>query len=193
MTCIAAARDDDGRLWMASDSLVRMGNHQETGVEGLTKVFRKEDFLIGVAGRTNVKNLLRHRFSIPLRRRRFRAPFGKIPGNDHYIYVTFSDALRTFLKKQGEFAEGGGMTGNSPAQILVGTRWGIFQFFGGVTPLSAPKEGVAIGSGSQYAAGVLWALSKTPAKERVVRAVEAACRYDKGCGGKITTISLDPE
>lgn len=165
MTCIIAAKDKDGSIYMAGDSMVS-GYVTDTIIGG--KVFKIGEWLIGVAGDARDGQVIQHAFVPP-----------DIPSDvtiDGYMVSTFAAAVRSTLEKAGRLCKENGKEG-SGLYLLVAGRGKIWMMCSdfGITCSRSPF--IAIGSGSDFALGAMQVSAGVPMRERLLAALRASERW----------------
>lgn len=184
MTCIAAAVDTLGRVWMGADSAAVCG--LDLTVRSDAKVFGlgfgRDRLVIGYTTSFRMGQLLRYGFQPP-----------PLPAYDdsllRYMVVDFVEAVRSRLKAGGftETANGRETAGH----FLVGVRGRLF----GVEPDFQVGEAAggydAVGCGAAYAKGSLYTTADLDltAQQRLTLALEAAERHSAGVRGPFETLS----
>ncbi|MCD0155828.1 hypothetical protein [Deinococcus sp. 6GRE01] len=178
MTVIAALAHD-GQVFMASDN-VATGNraYQVTN----SKIHQNGPLLIGLSGSVVVSDIIEHGWTPPSRAHGESA--------ERFLAWTVSRSLRTLLREQahvstdrdGEYVNLNALIGYEGRLYYLSTEFSVLS-------LTAPFE--AIGCGSDYAMGVLYAYSRMDGaarpspEEQLTRAVEAACQFDVHCAPPI--------
>lgn len=132
----------EGKVLLCGDSLVSEGCR----VHAITdKVFRKDDFVFGVAGSLRFSKLVQHSFTPPR--------FNPNVSLDEYMTVEFTNALRACLKSAG-YSEKDNEKESHDSSLLIGFKGGLWKacFDYAVFKSNAID---AIGSGGQIALGAL--------------------------------------
>ena len=177
-----------GRIAVAADSLYLTGSHKDYSEDlvGRSKVRRIGTSLIGMTGWSVYQNIFDHYLA------KQRAPALKNEEAIFNFFLKFWQVLRQrypFVKEQREGADS--PFSDLDSTFLVVNRHGIFDVHGNMT-VWKHKDYCAIGSGAPYSFGALNALfeqSNRP-RELATRAVEAAIRFDDGCGGPIEVFDV---
>lgn len=171
------------RTVMAADTLFLTGPQKDytDNLVGRSKVRRIGDSWVGLAGWSVYQNIFEHYVT------KKRISSLKSEQVIFDFFLKFWKTLRQrypFVKEQREGADS--PFADLDSSFLVANRHGIFDIHGNIT-VWRHKEYCAIGSGCQYAYGALHALygQLNSARQIAVQAVEAAVRFDDGCGGPI--------
>lgn len=191
MTCIAAL-EHEGRVHLAGDSAADYGGTVVRLAE--PKVARRGEFALGFSGSGRVAGLVRNTFDPP----------PPPEGADFIAYMAgeFADALYELVKARSAFEVDKETQRNClGGSLLVGARGQIFvvdEHFG-----CSPVEGgyFAIGSGGDFALGVLYALVESRVSghrpcepvSALLTAVRAAARFSSTCGGRIHHVCTGEE
>jgi len=173
MTCIVALRHED-KIYMAGDR----GASDDGVILSLEspKVWKVGPYLIGYAGSMDGDRI----------RHNFRPSAPNIKDTDKFMHTKFIKELREFYNefwidtsKEGELS------------LIIGIRGEIYEHSSGDMSLSKYSlPYVSIGSGSEYAYGVLYATDKQKnARNRVNQAVSAAIKFNPSCMGPVDIIS----
>ncbi len=174
MTCIVALKHED-KVYMAGDR----GASDDGVILSLdsSKVWKTGPYLIGYAGSMDGERM----------KHNFKPTAPNIKDTDRFMQTKFVKELRDFYNdfwvdtsKDGEFS------------LIIGIRGEIYEHSSGDMSLSKYSlPYVAIGSGSEYAYGVLYATDKQKnARNRVNQAVSAAIKFNPSCMGPVDIISL---
>lgn len=185
---IVVAVTKGGRTAVAADSLYLTGSHRDVSADlaGRSKVRRVGGSLIGLAGWSVYQNIFGHYVA------KQRVPALKDEAAIFAFFLKFWKVLREqypFVKDQPEGADT--PFSDLDSSFLIANRWGLFDVHGNLT-VWRHKEHCAIGSGALYAFGALHVLypQLNSAKEIARQAVEAAIRFDDGCGGPIEVLEV---
>lgn len=167
----------EGRVWMASDSLGVNGWDQtfDAGPKVVRKVIGEGECLIGVSGDGVLLSLLRHDLELPT-----PAMTGDLDEWAFRVACAITDLCRE--SKPDVMHESGKAIAASMLLGAGGRLWMV------ATNQAWPVDRwAAIGSGDEYAMGVLAAVDEIDPglgpQERLWLAVKAACRFDLHCGG----------
>ncbi len=178
-----------GRTVVAADTLYLTGSHKDyaSDLVGRAKVSRIGSSLIGMTGWSLYQNIFDHYFS-----RLRRVPTLKDEASIFEFFLQFLKSLRDrypFIKEQREGADS--PFSDLDSSFLIANRHGVFDVHGNLT-VWKHKDFCAIGSGAPYAYGAAHVLYEQlgSAKEIAVRSVEAATRFDDGCGGPVETFMI---
>lgn len=123
-----------------------------------TKIFRKNEIIIGCCDSFRIINVIEHVFKPPAIK----------GGNFEYMVTAFVPELQKTLTKQKVDVDG--------LRLLVGIKDDIFEIQSDYSVLLTPSYGGAIGSGETAAKGSLHTTRnmKLKASKRVLMALEAA-------------------
>lgn len=175
MSVIAVARDNDGRIFAAADSMVSTGD-TITLRRTPPKVFKWGNFIMGGVGDILVPQLIYSHFEPPA-----------MSDYETFQYITgpFIDKLRKLLKDKEVNLEGQDSDG------IVCFRKRIFHIGSDFSITEVAEPWTAIGSGQDVALGVLAATRNWKDTARRVReAVRWTSHYITSVGGPITEVSL---
>jgi ATP-dependent protease HslVU (ClpYQ) peptidase subunit len=179
---IALAIEKNGELILAADTLTSFGHTKVPPVlHAADKVRRVGASFLATTGWGLYENILD---DVIARRKAVRL------GSREQIFAFFlrlwSDLHKkySFVNDQIDEKESGPF-GNLDSTFLVANRSGIY-YVGPDMSVTRVERYFAIGSGSQFALGVLHALhdSKLGAEEIARRAIAAAIAFDTYCGGE---------
>jgi len=173
MTCIAGLIHN-GRAYVGADSQTTWGyvKHDHT-----TKVFRVGDAIMAGCGRAALSAAFQHRLAAP------DVPEGK---EDHWLLVTLPDAMRECVKSIGLWKDGDLSGGGA---YIVGWRGRLVAIDCHLAAYPVPAF-TSFGSGGEVAIGALEVLGdKGKPRERLNRAIQAACRWSVGVGGEVQIIA----
>jgi ATP-dependent protease HslVU (ClpYQ) peptidase subunit len=181
---IVVAVKKKGRMYVASDSLSVFGAHCEdqSNIVNNQKIMEIGSALLGYAGWGLYGNIFGH----------YLASRKSTPrlGTERQIFAFFLQFIHS-LKEQYNLVNDQAGSEKDPfsdmdSSFLVANRNGIFGVSSNLS-VCQYRNFHAIGSGCDYAFGVLHALydGETTAREIARIAVEAAVRFDSSCGGDI--------
>jgi len=140
------------------------------------KIFKVGDAMIASTGLASVGVAIQHRLNLPPVRE------GQ---EDKWLYVDLPDAIRGVLKGCGlwDTTDDSVRGGNT---LIVGWRGRVVSMDCHLASYPAHGGFVAHGSGGDIALGAMAVLDgvKCP-RERLTRAVTAACEWAYGCGGEV--------
>lgn len=176
MTCIVGLIHDDS-IYMGADSLVTYGYAGRSLSLDSRKIFKKDDFLIGVSGRMRAAQLIRYRFEPPKR----------YPDKEtlEYLSIEFMDALRKALKGGGH-AQKEDEEERFTGYFLIGYQGRLFTIYGDYSVSSHKELYEAIGCGEEFALGSLYSsqmMSITDPEARIRAALSAAEKFSTGVQG----------
>jgi len=182
MSIVVAVRKND-TIALSTDTMMMCGSHKETAdnLVNASKVIKAGSSLIAITGWSLYGNILDHYLH---RRKSPRL------SNEREIFAFFNVFWRhlkesySFVNDRAEDAP----FSDLDATFLVANTHGIFEVSGNMTVMRFRKY-CAIGSGDQYAYGVLYTLydSRRSALQLSRRAVEAAIHFHESCGGEIAS------
>lgn len=173
MTCIVAAKDEDGRIVMGADSCGSDG-HRFGIYEESVKLFRvgpkTQPVVIGACGSYRLIDALRFGLKIPPRNHRSES-------SEEWIRTIFVEAVRARAKKLGFLQSNDGVD-RIDGFALLATDGRLFVLQPNLSILESPPWGIATGSGKDAARGSLHTThdeaATYTARERVGLALEAA-------------------
>jgi ATP-dependent protease HslVU (ClpYQ) peptidase subunit len=174
MTCIVALRHED-KIYLAGDR----GASDDGVILSLNspKVWKTGPYLIGYAGSMDGERM----------KHNFKPTAPNIKDTDKFMQTRFVKELREFYN---EFWVDTSKEGD--LSLIIGIRGEIYEHSSGDMSLSKYSlPYLAIGSGSEYAYGVLYATDKQKnARNRVSQAVGAAIKFNPSCMGPVDILSL---
>jgi ATP-dependent protease HslVU (ClpYQ) peptidase subunit len=181
LTIVCAIHAADG-VWIGSDSRCTDGGRIVPG--DYPKWLRKGGLWFGVAGWAALMPILEG---------------AELPAEPVAAYLELRHILAREGWKSPEFDMGS--RGGPPMygfDLLIASPAGVWNCDGDGSIIKAPEgEFVAIGSGSSYAYGAWHALHdrwvSNDSDAQLNYAIEAAIRYDTGCGGEIFVKRLGDE
>jgi ATP-dependent protease HslVU (ClpYQ) peptidase subunit len=157
------------KVWMGGDSMVTLGNRSV--IRSTSKIYKRGEFLIGSAGLASSAQVLAYGFTFP--------PI--IEGQDQITYLIneFSPAFRKYLKNLG-LSKVKDNQERIPNNILIGFRGKVFSIDGALGVLECVDGYDAIGSGEEFALGVLHVLkdSKEKPEDIIKKSLEAAAYHN---------------
>lgn len=180
MTVIVGLIDNE-TVYMGADTLMVNGFDTSHLAPSVPKVFHRGPFLIGVTGMLRALQLVQFRLNPVIETK---------PGGDIEFMVTdFVDELRRVLKEGGSAHEENGIehTGDRDdySRFLVGYRGHLYNVGPDYHVRESTDDFAAIGSGEDFALGSLHSTQGINPESRVTLAIEAAMRFNAGCGGDV--------
>ncbi|MEN6293529.1 MAG: hypothetical protein ABFD07_16135 [Methanobacterium sp.] len=169
MTCIVGLIEDN-TIYIGGDSaldttsgIIRTKN---------PKVYKKGEFIFGVAGYLSVINALTHVMVFP--------PCYEHQDPFEYIVNNFIPSYRSALHEQGLIEMENGIERNR-SELLLGFRGHLFSIGTDFSVLESQDNYIAIGSGAVFAMGAFHGTKnlKLEPDYRIHRALEAATDYDE--------------
>lgn len=182
MTCIAAAVDKDGTIWMGSDAVSCRDDAIRLGTR--SKIFERGEFLMGSSGTLRVGQILQYLFEPP-----------PIKGDLDAYMVTFANDLRVAIKEHGAEFETGNKTIEADGSFIIGVRGRLFALDGGYGIFSPRNAYCAIGCADQEALAAMFTVKSlfpdSYSGEQMVRwGLEAAAELDVNIRPPFTVMSL---
>lgn len=180
MTCVVGL-EGECRVWIGADSA--SSNYYTINSSDTPKVFQVGAYIFGIAGDWNLSPILHYRL---------QAPNPPKAGIDRFVNTVFLDAVRECFKAAGYMR----VKENQESQdgsFLVGVSGKLYRVQGDMS-CTSPRGGYeAIGSGTEFALGVMSDLAKVKPQERIRRALTAAAKHNPyveapfsiKCGGKV--------
>ena len=168
MTIVCAVKDPAGGVWIGSDSRVT-GGHGFIAPVTFKKWRQVGNLWVGVCGHARLFQL-----------------FG-YPGPDPTAAL-FAEYLRERVRGEGwkddERSTRGGPPDMGGGAIIV-DKESVHELTPGGVLVDYGDELCAIGSGCEYALGA-WSATRDPVPRplSMVKAIDAAMRYDQDCGGQ---------
>ena len=179
MTCIAAAIDEHGTIYMGGDSAA-MGNFDLTLIAD-GKISRVDECLIGITGSVRISQVVRYGLTLP-----------PVTGDlSRYMATDFVNSLRDAFKVAG-FARKDSEHESMGGALLVGVRSHLFTVSCDYGLVESLYPFAAVGCGEQIAVGALFANAGQPAHDRVLQALQAAERFNIGVRGPFNVELLAP-
>lgn len=173
MTCIVALKHE-GKVYMAGDR----GASDDNIILALEapKVWKIGPYLIGYAGGLDGERI----------RYNFKPTAPNIKDTDKFMQTKFIKELREFYNEFWVDTSKDGDLG-----LIIGIRGEIYEH--SAVDMSLSKYTLpymAMGSGSEYAYGVLFATDKQKnARNRVLQAVNAAIKFSTSCTGPVDIVT----
>ena len=181
MTCIVGYRDGKN-VWIGGDSIGSNGHYKAERKD--TKVFRRNEMIMGYTSSFRMGQLLKWKLNIPKQKSN--------EGTERYMNTSFVDAVITCFEQNGyarvkENEKIGGV-------FIVGYRKRLFTIDSDFQVEENKHKFHACGSGAICATGAIEALSNYDPKlkpELLIRySIEAAKKYIVSVGGAIKIIKL---
>lgn len=165
MTCIVGLITDSGLIFGADSLVTDDSGNKATLLD--RKVFIKNNILFGFCGTLRFGQLVKHRFSPP--------SLGKSKDIDAFVYQKFVPDLQKFFTDNGIIK-----IEENDFEFLIGIRKSIFSIGHDFSVVQTSLRYHAIGSGADFAAGVMYATkSLSSDTQRITLALEAASLHDK--------------
>lgn len=181
MTCIVAIAEKD-KIWMGCDSLMSTGD----GASLIdSKVVKKDNIIMGFAGRVRDINLIRFGFEIPKQEKRI--------DDYEYMATVFTTAVRERLKEYGA-AKITNHEELGQAQILIGYNQRLYNMNSDFALYRVEDTTfAAIGSGEKIALGSLYSTqsSSLKADEKITLALKAAEKFTRSVRGPFVVECLE--
>jgi len=155
--CVAVAAG--GRVLMGADSAVTGADGSQATLRD-PKVFKAGSFVVAAAGSGDWWHLLRYRV---------RWPRLKAADSEEAVRVQLVDALCNACQ-DNDVEPGNGET-------LLGIHGRIYVLEGELVPVRLTTPYAAIGSGSAWALGALYATGDMPPRDRIKLALEATAAH----------------
>lgn len=162
MTCIVAAKDRDGTIWVGADSAGVGG--MDSRVRTDEKVFVKDKVIFGFTSSFRMGQLLRYHLKIP--------PHDTGLTASEYVYTVFVDAVRKCLK-EGGFAT---VNNNSEAygEFIFGYEGQIYIFESDAQIGTVADGYAACGCGANYALGYMFAVEARLSKDHCIECIKGS-------------------
>jgi ATP-dependent protease HslVU (ClpYQ) peptidase subunit len=163
MTCVVGLITDSG-LMFGADSLVTTESGSKITLLD-KKVFVKNNMIFGFCGDLRFGQLIKHRFNPP-------SP-GRNKDIELFIHTKFIPDLQKFFMDLGfSKLEPGSF------DLMVGVHRSIFTVSDDLAVVETPARYQAIGSGADYALGVMYATkSISSPTQRITLALEASSQF----------------
>ena len=160
----------DGKIYMGSDRMATWGN--KTVIMSDPKIKEEGEFLLGSAGSLGTLQILFDAFEMPA--------IKEEQTQSTYLLNDFAPAFRKRLKELGMLEEKNGKQ-STDNHFVIGFRGKLFSVGGNLSMVEHADSYCSIGSGSEFALGVLHALTgdKNLKPEKIIeRALEAAAHHN---------------
>lgn len=165
MTCVVGLITELG-LMFGADSLVTTESGSKLTLLD-KKVFVKNNILFGFCGDLRFGQLIKHRFTPP-------SP-GRNKDIESFIYTKFLPDLQRFLGDAGYSKIDPGSF-----ELMVGVHRSIFVISDDLAVVETPTRYQAIGSGADFALGVMYATkSISSPTQRITLALEASSQFSQ--------------
>ena len=166
MSVICALKSDDG-VWIGADSRVT-SNGNIAPVEYQKWRRTAEGIWWGISGHLRLSSIV-----------------GDLPGVK--TVGDFAAAIRNAVKYDGWSADDGkhGLPPDFCFDVIAVVDGEVYEIGGGGSVIYYGWSFCAQGSGYEYAYGAAFALDEIEPEVIIRTAIEAACRYDSGCGEPI--------
>lgn len=167
----------DGTVYMGADSAGISG--WDLVVRKDPKVFRKGEMLIGFTTSFRMGQLLHHAFEPP-----------PVEGDlSAYMVTTFVNALRDCFKAGGYARKNN--EEEAAGTFMVGLRGRLFVISDDYQVVEPAHVFAAVGCGSSYALGSLYATRSMSPQTRICLALETAEAFSAGVRGPFTILSTE--
>lgn len=166
MTCIVGIKGPDG-IYIGGDSAVSSHNLIQTMTD--PKVWRKGQFIFGFSGALRAGQIVKYNMKIP--------PISNREPTQ-YMVTSFVNSMRKCLKKAGASREEN-KEEEQDNQFLIGYKGHLFEIDEAYGVCEVADEYVAIGSGTEYALGSLYATKDHPTENRLIKALESAAYFSE--------------
>lgn len=170
-------------ILLASDS---MGSNGYIHIQDKkSKVFKKEDFIFGIAGSYRIMQLLNHKFNIPKR------TIGQT--TEDYIYSTFIDSIFSFFSQNNALECDKNIKSlQGDACFLFGYEKELYCLHSNLQINNSKRNYDAIGSGSYHAISSLYStegLDVSP-KDRLIKAINCANEFVTSVDNTVEMVEL---
>lgn len=165
MTCVVGLITDTGLIFGA-DSLVTTDCGSKLTLLD-KKVFIKNNILFGFCGDLRFGQLVKHRFNPP-------SP-GRNKDIQSFIHTKLVPDLQRFFVDSGYLK-----IDRDAFELMIGTHRSIFTIADDFAVIESPSRYQAIGSGAEYALGVMYATKGVSSpQQRITLALEAASNFSQ--------------
>lgn len=169
----------DGKVYIGADSRTTRGWEYADGVD---KIMRRGDMLIGHAGDVRATQIVRYVFDIP--------EHPADVSDERYFVAHFVPALRKTLKDEA-YASVENNQETQDSWFLVAYHGALYTIQTNYTAFKEVRPYCAIGSGSDYALGAFSATEGIAPRERITRAIRAGTTFDVCSGGDVQIAVLE--
>jgi len=181
MTCICGIVDVHGQIWIGGDSA---GSDQYTVLTStLSKVFRKEQMLLGIAGSWRQMQLVHYALELPEHPRRM--------SDEAYLTTLFIDAIRECFTSAGSTSKFNEQESTSSA-FLIGYHQKLYRIHSDYGITTSDCQYDAVGSGDDIARGALFATPHLSPQDRLRMALKAAVEHTPYVRPPFTIEMLSP-
>lgn len=146
MTCIVGM-ERNGSIYMGADSCASSGNYNQVVKD---KIFEKDGYMMGIAGRVRMCSFLRYCFSPP--------QIPKKKDITEFMATTFTRKLRKDLCNEGFLEIEDNVQSLVESVCMIGARGKLFQINTDFSIQESEDNFMTIGSGRQAAKGAYYAL-----------------------------------
>jgi ATP-dependent protease HslVU (ClpYQ) peptidase subunit len=167
ITCIAGLVQD-GTVYLAGDSATTRGNRRI--IKKKTKVVKRGEFVMGGAGHSVMAQLMHYVTTLP--------PVFENQGCFDYMVNTFLPLFRKAVKEAGQMTIKDSLE-STESEFLIGFRGHLFSIGCDMNVNECIDGYDAIGSGEEFALGVIYATKDSELKpeERLIQALECAAYH----------------
>lgn len=179
MTCIIGL-EHNGKVYLGCDSQVSFGDTKQS--TRLDKIFKRGEFLFGVAGYPRIAQILEH--SLPL------IPQTPSQSDISYLCDTFSKSVKNVFDENdiGNKDYDGSHYGSSI--VIFGYRKNLYELDSNYQIIQFSDEFTAIGSGADLALGAMYVLNDLQPKQRILKALEASAYFSIGVSKPFKVMSI---
>ena len=172
----------EGKVYMGGDSAVVIGGHA-LRLTATPKVFKRGDFLIGVAGDARLCKLIKYNTPLP-------SEAEPLDGDYTRIIAEFSDNIIECCAENGAASEDSGQI-FIEGDIIIGYK-GVLYHLDPSMAVTITQNGVeAIGAGNEVGLGAYAALpSKMSVENRILKAMEISQQYKTGVRAPFYVLSI---
>jgi ATP-dependent protease HslVU (ClpYQ) peptidase subunit len=179
MTIIVAIKDDK-KIIMGADSI---GVSHYDKVERVdTKIFKKNNFLIGFTSSYRMGQILNYIWTPPEHPK-------DMPNMEYMVSTVVTSIIDTFEKEKYAKVNNNRIEGGT---FLIGYKNSIYKIDSDFQVAETMDNYDACGCGESYALGTFYAteLMELKPRERVNLALKSAIKFSSGCGGHTNVLEM---
>lgn len=179
MTCIIGL-EHNNKVYLGCDSLSIEGWNSQ--ISAYDKIFKRGEFLFGVAGYPRVGQILN--YSLPI------TPQLETQDDMAYLSSIFVKVVRECFKENeiGSTDDNGSHYGFS--SVIFGYRKKVYLLDSNFQIINFTEGYTAIGSGKDLALGAMYVLKDLQPKQRILKALEASAYFNIGVSKPFKVMSI---
>ena len=180
MTIIIGYKENDV-LYFGVDS--RISSDHKVFTLSDDKIWSGNGILFGVCGHWRAAQIVKHKFNIPERPCKM--------STEKYMNTVFIDELRKVFKENGYTEINNNEEKAHGAYLMIGIDNRLFNIGYDFSVLEQEDNYICLGSGEDLAYGAMNILKDQNLDpiDKIIKALETACKYNSGCAPPFTIIS----